>query len=177
MTLKNLITHFEWPELENQLLKLYPDQKDNMVGFKKAFIKIKSLQPIKYGMTILVTPTKEDWDEMEYAHVNARYTIPKDEEQKGMTYSLMLTPWPKWLGMEVSEQAFANYGKLDTLAHILWEMTFTGYKEENVTEFEEELVQQKLECEEMTEEERKALKIDVEDFLKLTEDDKSDNDE
>ncbi|MBK3518732.1 DUF6557 family protein [Carboxylicivirga marina] len=171
MTLKDLTTHFEWPELEKRLLKLYSDQKDSMEGFKEAYTKLKSLQPIKYGMTILVTPTKEDWDEMEYAHVNARYTIPKNEEQKGMTYSLMVTPWPKWLGMEVSEEAFANYGKLDTLAHILWEMTFVGYKEESVTEFEKELVLQKLECEEMPKEERNTLEVNVEEWLKNNNDD------
>ncbi|WP_430809480.1 MULTISPECIES: DUF6557 family protein [unclassified Carboxylicivirga] len=154
MTLKELISQFQWSELEVRLPYLYPEQGKDLDGFKDAYSQLMSLHPVDSDMTIILTPTKEDWEETEYAHVNARYTIPKDEEQKVMTYSLMLTPWTKWLGMEVSEEAFAYYGKLDTLVHILWEMTFVGYKEESVTEFEEELMQQKLEYEEMTEEDK-----------------------
>ncbi|MCU4165609.1 DUF6557 family protein [Carboxylicivirga caseinilyticus] len=144
MKLFELIKQFQWSELEVRLPELYPDQEKDLEGFKKAFARLQSLAPLESIMTILVTPIKEDCDEVEYAHVNGCKTNPEDEEENKMTYSLMITQWPEWLGMEVSEEAFKYYGELDTLVHILWEMTFVGYKEESAAEFDEELRRQDL---------------------------------
>lgn len=56
-----------------------------------------------------------------------RYRLPE-------SYAYDFTPWDEILGMEVDENNLAEFSPAKVLSDIIYEMTFTGYEEEEVQE-------------------------------------------
>jgi hypothetical protein len=50
------------------------------------------------------------------------------KEEDGERYGLDFSPWREWLAMPV----VTNYSVNETIAYVLWEMTFYGYNEKKI---------------------------------------------
>ena len=55
-------------------------------------------------------------------------------------YSLNLEPWSNWITYEVLDKSLEIYGETAVLAYILYDMTFYGYSNEDVTQKHQEVV-------------------------------------
>ncbi len=52
-----------------------------------------------------------------------------------ISYAIEFSSWCVWNGMIVGQESIDNFGEIDVIAHCLWEMTFCGFREKNITNF------------------------------------------
>ena len=134
--LKDLITRANIDDVCGELRKNYYEFKDVdhlMEDFKEFFYKLLFITPVPTDMMIKVESVTDD-DGEEYYNVSGY-----DGKQY---WGLAFTPWSEWLGMKVEYDKSLSINQ--AVAHILWEMTFYGFEEEEV-DFLKEEIQQRME--------------------------------
>ncbi|PXY01637.1 hypothetical protein DF185_09210 [Marinifilum breve] len=137
MNLKDLIVKYKWGEVRTALCNLYTDSNRNIEGYKLVFEKLKIIEHQESEYEIVVQ--NMDDNGQKYVHVNARSLSEKESDSSPMTYSLMLTPWNEWAGMAVNSESLENFSEVDVIAHCIWEMTFSGFDEEEIRKMDEGL--------------------------------------
>ncbi|NLO51569.1 MAG: hypothetical protein GX103_10490, partial [Bacteroidales bacterium] len=78
-----------------------------------------------------------------------------------------------WLGMEISQESLQHFSELEIISHCLYEMTFVGFEEEEIQKELNSLEKSIEEYKNMTDEEKKANTISLEELLKDLENDES----
>ncbi len=160
--------------MEAELLRLYPDQSDQVEAFQRVFEQLKSLSPQPSGIVIRLTEIVDDEDE--YVEVDGYYADGRvDEHTLNDALALDFTPWNQWLGMLMDDQAFGEFTELEIIAHCLYEMTFISFDQEEIQAELDDLKRTVEELEKMSPEERKSNTKSLEDFLgELNDGEKSD---
>ena len=176
MKFKILIKSNSWLSVEATLLKLYPDEKKNILGYEEVFNKLLFTNAEKQDMSIVVAKKKDDFDGEEYVDVSGKYNNPKNEEE-GFLHAIDFTAWSKWLGMDIYEESSQNFSELEIIAYCLFEMTFIAFEEEEIQEELNKLDQQVEEIKNMTEEEKREKFTSWEDFMKELENEEDDDEE
>lgn len=124
ITLKDLIA-CPWQDVKEQITELYPEQEQSIKGYELAYQELQGLESIPNDMTICVCEEK-DIDGTVYAHVFGK---TKDDPDN---WCLMITDWREWLGMNIDKESLVNYSSTELLVHILFEMTWRGYSNEEI---------------------------------------------
>lgn len=131
MLFSDLVNKFEFKEVWERLVSLYPDQKKSKKGYANVFSELKSLSPVETEFIISITHVVDDLipeDTSEYDNVSGLSN--KDD----ISYAIEFTRWEQWLAMPLGENTLKNYSEIDILAHCLWEMTWSGYEQEEIQE-------------------------------------------
>ena len=120
---KNIIEACTFKDVKEALLRLYPDQKNVIRGYKYVFQTLKNMRPgyNKEGMVIDIR--KAGRGKGAYYCVSGLCTVKGIQQ----SYALDYTPWSKWLGYEVDKKVLKKLTKEEIAAHCLWEMTFMGF--------------------------------------------------
>lgn len=129
--LKDLLKKFSDKSITKRLLELYPDQKKCKKGYLKALAELRRMRSGKSIMKLEVEAFHEEgmpWQEK--GEVDDWVSVFGVEEDQ--SYALSMTPWSKWLAMELLPN---NFSDLDSLCHILWEMTYHGFSSKSVGGF------------------------------------------
>lgn len=160
MKLYDLIKSNNWLSVELTLLRLYPDQDKMLDEYRTVFEKLISTEPIEYELEIVLTecdsdPIFED-DKETYVDISGRKRIP-DPNSITEGYAIEFLEWNKWLGMDLAPETINNFSALEIIAHCLYEMTFVGYDEDEIQD------------------QFKSLNDSVEEFNKLTDEEKKQN--
>ena len=129
MTFKQLLKTKTWVSISSRFLKIYPEASKNIEGYKTVFEKLKVMESERMDMSIVITKEKDD-DE-EYIEVSGLHNNPKNEEEK-YSQGIELISWRKWLGMDISDKSLQNFSEEEIVIHCLYEMTFAGFKEEEI---------------------------------------------
>lgn len=162
MTFKQLIQTNTWSAISPLFLKLYPDAEEDMLGYELVFNKLMSMDPEKTAMSIVIYKEKDGQDE--YIDVSGLHNHPKNEEEK-YPQGIELTPWPEWLGMDISEETLKDYSEPEILIHCLYEMTFAGFSEDDIPKALRKINKNITERDTMTKEESDAIAASVEELL------------
>lgn len=133
MRLKELINRYKWNEISSAIIRLYPDQKRGIQRYKKVLAVLCSIKPGETKWSIVIEDCFDE-DEQEY-YVDVSAKNPGEQQ----LYALDLTNWEEWLGMEISYRTLRKYSKLDIIAHCLWEMTWHGYEQKDIENFNKEV--------------------------------------
>lgn len=133
MIFKELLLKFKSDNVLKRLVKLYPNQKKNLLGYAKAIKELTILKPHTEKMQILIEKGYNIFDKKYYCHVCA---IDKNKQ----TYAIEFEPWNNWLGMEIHIDSLKNYTELDIICHCLYEMTFTGFSNKEVKNEKDKLL-------------------------------------
>ncbi|SMD42359.1 hypothetical protein SAMN00777080_0906 [Aquiflexum balticum DSM 16537] len=158
MKLYDLIKSNNWFSIELTLLKLYPDQDKMLDEYRNVYEKLKITDPADYDeLEIILTeydcdPNFESEKET-YVDVSGQKKIP-DPTAITNSYAIEFLEWDKWLGMDLAVETIKNFSDLEIIAHSLYEMTYIDYDEET---FQEQL---------------KSLNDTVEEYKKLTQEEK-----
>jgi DNA gyrase/topoisomerase IV subunit A len=164
MTLKSLINSYHWLSVEITLLDLYPDQIKNIERYRAVFEELKTINPSPSDITLVIKEVVDDEEEgTTFSEVFGR----QSEEEHGL--ALEFKPWDKWLGFSINEQTLKNYNKLEITAHCLYEMTFYGFDEDTIQQQWKEIEDSAKELENMSDEERKANTMTLEEFKQFLE--------
>ncbi|RUT78422.1 DUF6557 family protein [Ancylomarina longa] len=154
MKLKELIEQYQWLEIRKALCCLYTETDRNLEGYELVFEKLKHITPKENNFEIVLQTIKEEnWES--YVHVNATDLSSESTDEFSGSWSLMGTPWNEWLFMPISKESMENFTEIEILAHCLWEMTYCGFEEESIQEFNDKLDDEEAEFESLTEDERK----------------------
>jgi len=121
-----IIKKYEWSEIENILLKLYPDQSKSIDGYQQVFNQLKSMKKEESLITIIISKYLDYIDNSEQIDVSGK------EEGDFDSLALEYTAWEKWLGMNIDEKTLADFAEVEIISHALYEMTFFGFDNEEI---------------------------------------------
>jgi len=158
MNLYELIKSYNWLSVELTLLKLYPDQDKMLDEYRKVYEKLKLTEPADYNeLEIILIEYDNDpnfeSDKETYVDVSGQKKVPHPNDITN-GYAIEFLEWGKWLGMDLAKETIKNFSDLEIIAHCLYEMTFIDYDEEAIQE------------------QFKSLNDNVEEYKKLTEEEK-----
>lgn len=153
MKLYELIQQFNTEEVAAKIIELYPDQEKNLGGYINAYNELLQTQPTDNNNFIIVVSQHTslgDWDG-DYVDVAGRKVVPDtnrevngdwyksddaNEPYVGL-YAIEGTPWPVMVNWEIESQL--DIEPIAILAHIVWEMTWAGYSNEEVQAWNDNL--------------------------------------
>lgn len=92
----------------------------NLTGYREVRAKLLAKTPVAQAMDCVLTPEDDGVD------VHGR------EPDNPTYWAIGFMPWAEWLGMTVVVEGGLVLTEAEQLAHILWEMTFYGWEEEDV---------------------------------------------
>ena len=138
-------------------MQLNLHEMKNIIGYETVFNKLKSLSPTETDFLIVLSNEKDDFDNEEYVHVSGYKKHHEDnEDEPPNSYSLVLTNWSEWLGMDMDEKSLSEFTELEIISHCLYEMTFFGFDQETIQKEMDEIERSVDEIKNMTEEEKKT---------------------
>lgn len=156
MLFKEIIKKYKWEDIQKEFLKLYPDQKKNIKGYKKVFNVLQKIKPQKSNVKIELDLSKEKENRKPYVRVGGierkEFPIEKDSWIKDWrrSYAIEFQPWSKWLGMEIDAVTEYQFSELEIIVHCLWEMTYCGFQEKEVQGYLKELKRRGKKCQKST---------------------------
>jgi len=147
----NLINQYGWPEIENILFAIYPDQSTNAREYQEVYSRLKVLSPIPTNMRIVIEKTRDELSGASYDNLYGKngelvrdhqpHPYPESVKDHGeISWALDFTDWAQWLAMEIDPQTLANYSEPEVIAHCLYEMTFYSYHEERIREIRDSIL-------------------------------------
>lgn len=131
MTFKDLVYQYQFEPVWKKLIELYPDQEKSVEGYENVWQKLQTLTPVPTDLVLTVEHVIDDLipeEPEEYDHVSGW------DEKEQEYYAIEYTRWEQWLSMPVDKDTIDNYSELAILAHCLWEMTWSGYEQEDIQE-------------------------------------------
>jgi len=128
MLFKDILKECVFKNVKDALLRLYPDQKKVINGYKYVFQTLRLMRDRynKEGMVINIR--KVGRGKNSYFCVSGACILNGIRQ----SYALEYTPWSKWLGYEVDKKVLIKMPKEEIVAHCLWEMTFMGFTQNKI---------------------------------------------
>lgn len=127
-----------------RLCHLFENQESSIEGYREVFYKLRNMTPHKHNLTDLfidINIIKED-DGTEWISVDGKDII----KNNGINYGIEFEKWNDWVSMFITQETLDNLTYEDIVAGCLYEMTFFGFTEEHVEEYENKLMQSVEEC-------------------------------
>jgi hypothetical protein len=176
MKLYELIKSNNWLSVELTLLKLYPDQDKMLDEYRSVYEKLKITEPADYEeLEIILTEYNCDpnfaSDKETYVDVSGQKKIP-DTDEITNGYAIEFLEWDKWLAMELAAETTKNFSDLEIIAHCLYEMTFVDYGEEAIQEKLKSFTDTVEEYKKLTDEEKKQKTLSLEALKRLNDEKK-----
>jgi hypothetical protein len=164
MNFKSLLRQHSWLSIEAILFDLYPDEENNSSGYREVYEKLLLLHAGDSQMSIVVKNCKDDFDGEEYVDVSGIHQHPQSQEER-CSYAIEFRPWKEWLGMQIHPNSLSDFSELEIIAHCLYEMTFVGFKEEDIQEELQRINQISEDYKNMSDEEKKANTTSLDDII------------
>jgi len=120
---KDIVRACSFMRVKEALLRLYPDQKKNINGYRDVFETLRHMRSRSNKEGMVIDIRRVGRGKNAYFSVSG-ICLEKDIQQ---SYALDYTPWSKWLGYEVDQSVLKKLSKEEIVAHCLWEMTFAGF--------------------------------------------------
>jgi hypothetical protein len=167
MKLNDIIKSYNWLSIELTLIRLYPEQKTLVDDYRNVFEKLMFLVPEEYEMSIVLTEYDSDPDEESevrtYVDVSGR-KIEENPNSISDSYAIEFVAWKNWLGMDLAPETTEKFSDLDIIAHCLYEMTFIGYNEKEISEQFETINDKVEEYKNLTKEEKEEKIISLDEL-------------
>ena len=132
--LKDLFDKYEDVAIFERLAELYPDQANEYNAYMNALGELHNLEVISNEWSLEVYTGVSAYEDEVYYGVSGY-----SPDSPGQSYAMEYSDWGEWLGMNVMAESIAEFGELDVAAHILWEMTYTGFSYADVKQRSDEL--------------------------------------
>lgn len=121
-----------------RLLELYPNETENLDGYKWTYTVELAKEPIFKKPTLFISIAYIDnvpEEENTYYDVNG---ISEEDSKKEdawiQGYAIEYCLFNEWLGFGISEKLLTTYSEINIICHCLWEMTFVGFTTEEKQE-------------------------------------------
>lgn len=141
MNLNEMLATLADGEILDRFPEVYPRHFDRP-SYAAALAELRGTVPEPPEKPWYLT-VSEDRDLSGRDVVSVSGRLPDDPEYYAMEFS----PWPEWLSLPVDPAAVERFGALDVMVHVLWEITFCGYSDAEVSGERDELRRRYDECE------------------------------
>jgi hypothetical protein len=181
MTLGELVSSIGWHQVKVSLLSIRADVEPDQHEFEKVLGHLNALTPVASEMRLYIEKrlSGEEYGSRRYYVVGRDGTLDRhfDDVQhleahgfevhcsKETVWSLWLTPWVEWLGMEIADETAQAFSPSEIAAYCLLEMTFYGYVENSAKEVSAELALGVAEVDAMTEAENVSWIIPLKEVV------------
>jgi hypothetical protein len=125
---RDMVRACSFKSVKESLLRLFPDQKKNINGYKDVFETLRRMRPRYNEEGMVIDIRRVGRGKKAYFSVSG-ICLEKDIQQ---SYALEYTPWSEWLGYEVAQSVLKKLSKEEIVAHCLWEMTFAGFTQSKI---------------------------------------------
>ena len=127
MKLSQLLIKHKNKDIISRLIELYPDQKKSATGYRKVLKNLRSTEPAKHegNMYISIYHVIDDTDKDDVEEYDRVSGIEDNE-----SYAIEFMAWNKWVDMEIAPSS--EFSEVDIIVHCLWEMTCSGFEEEQI---------------------------------------------
>lgn len=176
MKLYDLIKSHNWLSVELTLLNLYPDQVQMLDENRNVYEKLKITEPADYD-ELEINLTEYDCDpnfesgKETYVDVSGQKKIP-DPNDITNGYAIEFLEWDKWLAMDIATETTKNFSDPEIIAHCLFEMTFIDYDEEEIQEQFKSLNDSVEEYKKLTNEEKEQKTISLDELKRRLDENK-----
>jgi len=164
MKLGEIIKINHWLSVELTLLKLYPDQDENISAYKSIYAKLRKMEPVDSAIEIVIEQVFDEKNQ-EYGIGNVYGIDHSSTNEISNGIALEFTKWNKWLGMKIQEMTLKEFTELEIIAHCLYEMTFVGYEESEIQDEVEKIKGIADEFKNLSPEEKKSRTKSLDDLL------------
>jgi hypothetical protein len=147
MIFAELIQRNFWIEIAKRMLELYPEEKGVIDKYKQIFFSIKTLKrKNNKGMKIYIHHNRDNNTEDVYG-IDRSFEKDLDGnlilDDKGnpilVTWALEFQTWEFWSSLFIDETSLKNYGDIDFICHVLYEMTVYGYDQESIAKVRDKI--------------------------------------
>lgn len=133
MIFKELIIKYDWNNIKENLLKLYPDEIKNINGYEFVFNDLLTKRVKKSDTTINISHIDDEEFDEHYYDVHGtdgtKNEFNPDIEQK---LGLDFCSHTDWISFKISEELLKEMSELDIICHCLWELTFMGFNDKEI---------------------------------------------
>lgn len=130
MTVKETFNKAQWQDVAAELAKAHPGDCKDITGYRKAFNAIMAMTPTETGITLT----------LERSVVAGVPVVDVRAWQDGSPWSIMFLPWSEILGMQLDERCLEVMPLAEIAAHILFDMTWFGFAEEEINAAKEKII-------------------------------------
>lgn len=131
-TLSSILKDVEFEQVFERLCKWYPREERSKSGYESVFNTLLTLTPKKShnlnDTFIAAELTQYPLDDGPCLDIYG--TKPKNDSVR---YGMEFCPWVDWVSMFITQESLDNFSKEDIVAGCLYEMTFFGFTEENIS--------------------------------------------
>jgi hypothetical protein len=110
--------------------RLYPKKPGPRSGYERVWLELIAMWPTPTSMKCVVALTNPP---------DSFVDVSGKIEGDPTSYAIEFRPWAEWLGMTVEVKPPLVLTEIETVAHVLWEMTYAGYDEALIQSQHEEL--------------------------------------
>lgn len=133
MTLKKLISHYGWLNIEAALLNEYPQLHHQLSFYEAVYHKLLLLPGAETDLQIELKPVLLKDKDTYYMDVYGKKQTPHVADAEiCLYYALHFTPWAEWLAMPVSAKTLQTFSQTEIIAHCLHTMTIFSFDEADI---------------------------------------------
>ena len=122
MTVKEIFDKAQWQDVAAELVKAHPHDCKDITGYREVFNAVRKLTPTETDKTLT----------LERSVVADVPVVDVRAWQEGSPWSIMFLPWSEILGMPVDERCLDVMPLAEIATHILFEITWFGFTEEQI---------------------------------------------
>ncbi|MEI6754330.1 MAG: DUF6557 family protein [Paludibacter sp.] len=173
MKLSDLLKESKWDKVKSYLLHYYGAKENEIVfseksieEYEKVYNSLFHLEVAQSEMRIWIKFDTYDDDDENYPRVYATDTTLRENSTELEHFDITPVPWKEWLGMEISDKTAKELDLNEIVALCLNEMTFTGFDEDAIQKYWDNLFKESVELKNMTPEELKEHTFTLDDLRK-----------
>lgn len=146
---KDYIADADIDEVMEAMCKFWPEQMKSYNGYASVLEKLKNMKAIKTDWFVRVrhihnAPRKSSYGD--YIFPEEDYLSVDGMNAAKRFYAIEYVPWNEWLGMNILQETLDSLSKNEIIAGMLYEMTWSGFTEEEVQSDWNDLVEKFEEC-------------------------------
>ncbi len=129
--LKTLVSQTNWPEIAAMIQK-YPGKRPHSLNtYQTIFLALQKMAPLMVDDCEIVIQKSAN----RLPTVSGKMLISDTTNDPEWGYfSLALTPWREWLGMNIDPQTYQEYAPAEIVAYCLLAMTQLGKDESEINQ-------------------------------------------
>ncbi|AOQ24638.1 hypothetical protein MTAT_19830 [Moorella thermoacetica] len=134
LTVQELFKSVEWDRVAASLVALYPEEKPNLEGYAQVYHRMLSIvpEPNVDGTAVFIEPFVD-------CDGNTYHDVAGVTPGCACSFALDFCSFARWASFFVDAKVFDNYSSQDAVAHILYEMTYVSFDDEEISHLRNEL--------------------------------------
>lgn len=168
MILKEILKGINWLHVQMELIDQYSEEEENIKDYEKVFRLIELMDVIESELVLFISEEVDPISDEKYIDVSGvkEEGLEKiDSQGSNQSYALEYIPWEEWLGMKIAKATLENFSNLEIIAHCLYEMTFVSFDQDEIKKSFDELNKQIEDYKSLSEEEKSAKTITLDELM------------